>query len=88
METYWKEWAARKDIEELKDGILFELGLGGESFIDVVYDGFQEGSWRNMVADPRQFVAAQSPKAMVSVKQLDQHRVVKEVGGSSRMNSH
>ena len=50
-----------------------------ENFIKVVYDGNKEGSRRKMVTAWRRFIEVDCHKALVSVKLLDQHRVVKEV---------
>ena len=52
-----------------------------ERFIDVVCDDILEGSRFNMVAASRPFIEIDNHKALVSVKLLDQHRVVQEVDG-------
>ena len=54
-----------------------------ENFIDVVYDGIKEGSWRNMVAALRQFIEFDNHNALVTVKLVDQHRAVTELVGPS-----
>ena len=47
--------------------------------MDFDYDGMNEGSRRKVVAAFRQLIEVDNHKALVSVKSLDQHRVVKEV---------
>ena len=47
--------------------------------MDFDYDGMNEGSRRKVVAAFRQLIEVDNHKALVSVKSLDQHRVVKEL---------
>ena len=48
-----------------------------ENFIEVVYEGIKESTIRMVVKAPRMFREVHNHKAFVSVKLLDQHRVVK-----------
>ena len=55
-----------------------------ENFIEVVFVGIKEGSMRKIEVALRQFIEVDNHKALVSVKPLDRHRVVKEVVGPAK----